>query len=157
MRKIIAIIIAIAIPVTVGALSGFFTTSEITSWYAGINKPSFNPPNWIFGPVWTLLYVLMGIASYLVWKKGTDSLEVKTALLLYGQQLFFNFWWSFIFFYLHEPGWAFAEIIFLWLLILVTIFRFSKVSKTAAWLLVPYISWVSFAAILNYAIWQLNK
>ncbi|MEO7446434.1 MAG: TspO/MBR family protein [Ferruginibacter sp.] len=155
MKKILPLALAILIPVAIGAVSGLFTTEAIGGWYRTIVKPSFNPPNWIFGPVWTLLYILMGIASWLVWKQGKNK-DVKPALTLYAIQLILNFSWSFIFFYLEQPGWAFAEIIVLWVMILLTIFAFSKHSKTAAWLMVPYISWVSFASLLNFSIWHLN-
>jgi tryptophan-rich sensory protein len=149
-------IIAIAIPLAVGFNSGFFTVTGTGSWYQTINKPSWNPPNWIFGPVWTMLYILMGIALFLVWKSGVQSPLKKAAITFFTIQMTLNFFWSLIFFNQHQIGWAFAEIIALWLMILLTIFAFARVNNTAAWLLVPYISWVSFAAILNYTIWNLN-
>jgi translocator protein len=125
-------------------------------WYQTIQKPTWNPPNWIFGPVWTTLYVMMGIALWVVWKEDT-SRELKIiAFVLFAVQLLLNFFWSFIFFKLEQPGWAFAEIVVLWVAILATIFAFGQVNKAAAWLLVPYISWVTFAGILNYTIWRLN-
>ena len=147
--------ICIAIPLALGGIAGFFTQSNISTWYDSLNTPWFNPPGWIFGPVWTLLYILMGIASYIIWMKP-KSQDRNSALGVYGVQLVFNFLWSFIFFEWHEIGWAFAEIILLWLLINLTIIQFSKISKPAAYLLLPYIAWVSFAAILNYNIWMLN-
>ena len=157
MNNTLKLIIAIAIPLAVGATSGFFTITGIESWYQTINKPSWNPPGSVFGPVWTTLYVLMGVALFLVWKSsGSDTLK-RTAITLFAIQLILNFFWSFIFFDQQQPGWAFVEIITLWFFILLTIFSFTRVSKTAAWLLVPYISWVSFAAILNYTIWKLNS
>jgi len=150
------LVIAIAIPLAVGATSSFFTVTGVESWYQTINKPSWNPPNWIFGPVWTTLYIMMGVALFLVWKSESPQVIKKTAFILFAFQLVLNFFWSLIFFKLEKPGWAFIEIIALWLLILATIFAFARVNKTAAWLLVPYISWVSFAAILNYTIWKIN-
>ena len=157
MNNTLKLIIAIAIPLAVGATSGFFTITGVESWYQTINKPSWNPPGSVFGPVWTTLYVLMGVALFLVWKSsGSDTLK-RTAITLFAIQLILNFFWSFIFFDQQQPGWAFVEIITLWFFILLTIFSFARVSKTAAWLLVPYISWVSFAAILNYTIWKLNS
>lgn len=150
------LIISILIPVLVGAISGYFTTSGVDGWYALANKPWFNPPNWIFAPVWTGLYVMMGIAFYLTWKTEADKPIKQTAIILFIAQLAANFFWSFIFFKLQQPGWAFAEIILMWVLLLLTILWFGKISSTAAWLLVPYISWVSFAAVLNYSIWKLN-
>ena len=150
------LIISILIPVLVGAISGYFTSSGVNGWYALANKPWFNPPNWIFAPVWTTLYVLMGIAFFLVWKSEPTNLIKKTAIVLFAFQLLLNFFWSFIFFKLQQPGWAFAEIILMWVMILLTILWFGKISSTASWLLVPYICWVSFASVLNYSIWRLN-
>ncbi len=157
MNNTVKLIICISIPLVIGATSGFFTASGVESWYQTINKPSWNPPNRIFAPVWTSLYIIMGIAIFLVWKANAGKELKKTAVILFAIQLLLNFCWSFIFFYQQQPGWAFVEIIALWLFILLTIFAFAKVNKTAAWLLVPYISWVSFAAILNYTIWKLNS
>ncbi|HNU87138.1 MAG TPA: tryptophan-rich sensory protein [Ferruginibacter sp.] len=150
------LIISILVPLLVGAFSGFFTSSGVNGWYATASKPWFNPPNWIFAPVWTALYILMGIALYLVWKSGADIRLKQTAIILFAVQLILNFFWSFIFFKLQLPGWAFAEIVLMWVMIFITILWFGKISAAAAWLLVPYISWVSFAAVLNYAIWKLN-
>ncbi|HMT74632.1 MAG TPA: tryptophan-rich sensory protein [Chitinophagaceae bacterium] len=157
MNNTLKLIIAVALPLVVGGLSGFFTVTGVESWYQTINKPSWNPPNWIFGPVWTTLYILMGISLFLVWKDDAAGSVKKYALLLFAAQLLLNFFWSFIFFSQQQPGWAFAEIVLLWLLIVLTIFAFARINNLAAWLLVPYISWVSFAAILNFTIWQLNK
>ncbi len=157
MSNIVKAIIAIVIPLMVGATSGFFTVTGVESWYQTIQKPSWNPPNWIFGPVWTTLYVMMGIALFLVWKEDTSEELKKIAIALFAVQLTLNFFWSFIFFNQQQPGWALVEIIAMWFFILLTIFAFAQVNKTAAWLLVPYISWVSFATILNYTIWQLNR
>ena len=148
--------ISILIPLLVGAISGFFTSSGVNGWYALANKPWFNPPNWIFAPVWTTLYVLMGIALFLVWKSDADKSIKQTAIILFTLQLALNFFWSIIFFKLQQPGWAFVEIILMWLMILLTILWFGKINATAAWLLVPYICWVSFASVLNYSIWKLN-
>ena len=156
MNNVSKLIISIALPLLVGFTSGFFTETSEGSWYQSINKPAWNPPGWLFAPVWTTLYLLMGIAFYLVWKAPAGD-NRKTAILLFAGQLLLNFFWSFIFFRLQQPGWAFVEIAVLWIAILLTIFSFATISKTAAWLLVPYISWVSFAAILNYTIWVLNK
>lgn len=155
MNKTLKLVISIALPVVVGALSGFFTTTGVGSWYQTINKPSWNPPGWIFGPVWTTLYVLMGIALYQVWRSpGTKARN--TALLFFAVQLILNFFWSFIFFNKQNIGGALMEIIVLWVFILLTIFAFARINKLAAWLLVPYISWVSFATILTYTIWKMN-
>ncbi len=150
------LVFALAITLGVGAISGFATAANINSWYADLVKPSFNPPNAIFGPVWTILYILMGISLYLIWKKPVSE-QKTTALRFFFVQLFLNFCWSFIFFYFHQTGWALTDIILLWIMIILTIFSFSKMDKTAAWLLVPYICWVSFATILNAAIFRLNS
>ena len=150
------LILSLIIPVLTGAVASFFTNAGVKTWYAVANKPSFNPPNWIFAPVWTTLYIMMGIALYLVWKKEGPEPQRKTALWWFAIQMFLNFWWSFIFFYAQQPGWALVEIVALWLAILGTIISFGKISTTAAWLLVPYLLWVSFASVLNFYIWKLN-
>ena len=150
------LIITIVVSELAGIIGSVFTTPSIPSWYAGIVKPTLNPPAWVFGPVWTTLFALMGIAAFLVWKKGLDRKGVKIALGIFLGQLVLNALWSIIFFGLHSPGGALFEMIFLWLAILATIIVFAKISKPAAWLLVPYILWVSFAMYLNYAIWALN-
>lgn len=150
------LVIAIAVSLAAGGLGSIFTSSAIPTWYATLSRPALNPPNWIFAPVWTTLFVLMGIAAFLIWKQGADKPKVREALKIFLGQLILNVLWSFIFFGLHNPGLAFLEIIFLWLAILATILSFSKISKTAAYLLIPYIAWVTFASYLNLAIWRLN-
>jgi translocator protein len=139
-----------------GAVGSVFTASSLEDWYLLLEKPVFNPPSWVFFPVWTLLYTLMGISLYIVWEKGLQNKEVKIGLIIFGIQLFLNSLWSFLFFGLRTPYYAFIEIIFLWIAILLTIFQFRKISKTASYLLVPYILWVSFASLLNYYLWILN-
>ena len=156
MNNLTKLVIAIAIPLAIGGTAGFFTATGVDSWYQTINKPSWNPPGWIFGPVWTTLYIMMGVALFFVWKSDANEQLKRTAITLFAIQLVLNFFWSFIFFKQHQPGWALVEIIVMWVFILLTIFSFAPISKTAAWLLVPYISWVSFASILNYTIWKLN-
>ncbi len=148
--------IFILIPLLVGGIATFFTTSGVNGWYAIANKPTFNPPNWFFAPVWMALYIMMGIALFLVWKSEADKALKQASLILFAVQLVVNFLWSFIFFYAKQPGWAFADIIVMWLAILFTIALFEKISSTAAWLLVPYIFWVSFASLLNFYVWQHN-
>ena len=157
MPNIFKLIIAIVISGLAGTIGSVFTAPSIPSWYAGLIKPSFNPPAWIFGLVWTTLFALMGIAAFLVWRKGLDCRKVKIALGIFIGQLVLNTLWSIIFFGLRSPGGALFEIIFLWLAIFVTIIAFAKISKPAAWLLAPYLLWVSFASYLNYSIWQLNS
>ncbi|MFA5183117.1 MAG: TspO/MBR family protein [Syntrophales bacterium] len=156
LKKIIGPLIAIAVCLGAGFVGSIFTMPSIPTWYAALNKPFFNPPNWIFGPAWTLLYILMGIAAYLIWEKGWENKEVKLSLLHFAVQLGFNVAWSIVFFNYHSPWGAFIVIVILWLLILETILRFAKLSKTAAWLLLPYILWVSFASVLNLAVALLN-
>ena len=140
----------------IGGISGSFTSASINTWYVTLNKPWFNPPNWIFAPVWTLLYIMMGIAFYLIWKTEAVNYVKQTAVILFAAQLLINFLWSLIFFYLKQPGWAMLDIILMWILIIATIFSFGKISSTAAWLMLPYICWVSFAMILNFYLWKLN-
>jgi len=122
-----------------------------------LEKPAFSPPSWIFFPVWVALYTLMGISSYIVWEKGLQQREVKIGLLIFGMQLGLNFLWSFLFFGLKSPYYAFVDIIFLWLAIFLTVIQFRKISKSTSYLLPPYIIWVSFAMLLNYYIWILNS
>jgi tryptophan-rich sensory protein len=139
-----------------GGLGAIFTAKNITVWYKTLKRPALNPPNWIFAPVWTTLYLLMAIAAWLVWRQGIGISGVIVALMVFIIQLILNVLWSAIFFAWHNPGAAFAEIVLLWLSIVLTIFEFTKISPTAAWLMLPYIAWVTFAAYLNFAIWRLN-
>ncbi len=157
MSNIGKLVIAITTPLLIGFTSGFFTITGAGTWYEKLEKPSWNPPGWLFAPVWTSLYIIMGIALFFIWKANTAIHKKNTALSLFAVQLVLNFFWSFIFFKLEEPGWALTEIFLLWVTILATIFSFAAINKLSAWLLVPYISWVTFAAILNYTIWDLNK
>lgn len=156
MNNTLKLIVAIIISELAGIIGSLFTAPSIAGWYATLTKPALNPPSWIFGPVWTTLFALMGIAAFLVWKKGLDRKDVRIALSIFIGQLALNMLWSIIFFGSQSPEAAFVEIIFLWLAILATITVFAKISKPAAWLLLPYILWVSFAAYLNYSIWILN-
>jgi len=150
------LLIAICISELAGVIGSLFTVSSIPNWYSTLAKPALNPPGWVFGPVWTTLYALMGIAAWLVWKSGWGRKEVKVALGVFGIQLFLNAAWSIIFFGLKSPGWALIDIVLLWLAIIWTIVVFYKISKPAAYLLLPYLLWVSFASYLNYSIWMLN-
>jgi len=149
-------LIAAAICLAVGFLSGFATSGSISTWYVDIVKPSFNPPNWLFAPVWTILYTLMGISAALVWHKGLEQRSVKIALSFFAIQLLLNGLWSILFFGFQQLGLAFAEILLLWSLIVLCIILFININKTAAFLLIPYLLWVTFATILNFNIWQLN-
>jgi tryptophan-rich sensory protein len=157
MKRAAGIIGAVAACELAGIIGSVFTTPSIPGWYAGIAKPSFNPPNWIFGPVWTLLYALMGLAAYLVYEKGFKRPEVKKALAVFAAQLLLNALWSIVFFGAHMILGAAVVIVLLWAMILATILLFTKISKTAAYLLVPYILWVTFAAVLNVSFYVLNR
>lgn len=148
-------LIAVTGTVGIGSLGGLFTFAEIPTWYAGLNKPAFNPPNGLFGPVWALLYTLMGISFYLIWKRPASA-ERNGSLKMFGAQFALNFCWSILFFSFHQIGLALIEIMVMWVFILLTILFFWKQSRTAALLLVPYIFWVSFATILTAAIYRLN-
>lgn len=139
-----------------GFIGSFFTTPAIPTWYATLQKPSFAPPNWVFFPVWTSLFIMMGISLFLVWQKGWEDKKVKTAIYIFAGQLILNAMWSVVFFGLRSPFLGLMEIIILWVAILATILSFMKVSKTAACLLIPYVLWVSFAAFVNFSIWRIN-
>lgn len=168
------LVISIVVSELAGIIGLVFTISAIPTWYAGLVKPALNPPAWVFGPVWTTLYALMGISLFLVWRssaKASGGLEKQHPYILenvrmlriwrigiaaFFIQLFLNTIWSIIFFGLQSPGWALVDIAALWLVIVWTMAVFYKISKPAAYLLVPYILWVSFAMYLNYAIWALR-
>lgn len=158
MNKITKIIVTVAICLAVGYFSGIETRSAILDWYPTLVKPSFNPPNWVFAPVWTMLYIMMGVAAGLVWDRFSfDKGAVKKALVFFIVQLVLNAIWSYLFFGLHNPMLAGLEIILLWLMIYETYFQFAKINKVAGYLLVPYLVWVVFAAVLNASIWWLNR
>lgn len=152
----IGLILFLALCLAAGGLGSIATTPEIDGWYQTLEKPSFTPPNYLFGPVWTTLYVLMGVAAWWVWKQDGFA-GAPLALGLFFVQLGFNVAWSWIFFAGHAPGWAFAEIILLWLVIAATLGLFLARSTLAGCLLVPYLAWVSYAGALNFAIWRLNS
>lgn len=156
LKEPIKFLISIALPQLAGFFGSYFTIDAIDGWYRTINKPSFNPPDYVFGPVWTALYLMMGIALYLVWKEGASVPRVKFAMGIFFVQLAFNSLWSLVFFGGENPGGAVFVIFILWLLILANIFAFARISKVAAYLLVPYLLWVSFATVLNFQIWMLN-
>ena len=178
-KKIIRFVVSVLLCEAAGGIGALFTTSQIPTWYAGLIKPSFNPPSAVFGPVWTGLFALMGIALFLVWQKDwqvvnpmlakgrkawnswserfwTGDLQKANILAVFGVQLGLNVLWSVIFFGLHQPGWAFFELVALWCSIVYVMVNFYRVSKPAMWLLLPYLIWVSFAGVLNYFIWVLN-
>ena len=148
--------ISIIICMSAGVLGSLFTKTGPDSWYSQLIQLNFSPPNWLFGPVWTILYILMGISLFLIWQKGLKKKDLKFAFGIFLLQLLFNAWWSILFFGLKDPKLAFVDIVILWFLIVFVIYLFSGIRKLAAWLLVPYLLWVSFATILNYGIWVLN-
>ena len=153
----IKLIVSIFICLLAGIIGSFATQSAIPTWYASLNKPSFNPPNWIFGPVWTTLYIMMGIAAFLIWRNGLNNKSVMIAISIFLIQLILNCIWSIAFFGFKSPFAGLVIIIFLWIAIVATMFAFYKISMPAMILLIPYIFWVSFAAVLNYAIYMLNR
>lgn len=164
-NNIFKLIIAIIVCEIVGIGGAFFTSPAVSStWYASLEKPFLQPPSWVFSPVWISLYAMMGIAAFLIWKNGWERKDVRMALGVFGVQLFLNAIWSIIFFGstsltingLNNIGIAFIDIILLWLAIVWTMFIFYKILKPAAYLLVPYLLWVSFASYLNYSVWMLN-
>jgi tryptophan-rich sensory protein len=147
---------AIAVCLLAGLVGSIFTAPAVPTWYAALTKPTLNPPAWLFGPVWTVLFILMGIALYLVWSKGWGQKNVQVAMTIFAVQLVLNILWSYLFFGLQAPFFALIEIILLWVAILMTIGAFYRVSIPAAALLVPYLLWVTFAAYLTYGIYALN-
>jgi tryptophan-rich sensory protein len=155
--NIVAFAIALAAPLVVAAIGGYATSSSVSTWYPTLNKPAWNPPAWVFGPVWTVLYLLMGVASWLVWRKRAEQeARVRRALGWYGLQLGLNMGWSLIFFGLQQIGLALVEIVALWSALLITTVKFGRIRRDAAWLLLPYLLWTTFATALNAAIWWLN-
>ena len=155
-KDIVKLVLSIIFCQAAGGIGSLFTAPAIPTWYASLKKPAFNPPNWLFSPVWITLFLLMGISLYLVWHKGFQTPGVKFALVVFFIQLALNTLWSILFFGAKTPFFAFLEIILLWCAILLTILLFYKISRPAALLLTPYIAWVSFAAVLNYFLWRLN-
>ena len=155
-RPVVKLLISIFVCHCAGGIGAVFTRQSIPEWYAFINKPSFNPPNWVFAPVWTILYTLMGVAMFLVWRKGLDAPGVKKALGVFLFQLALNSLWSIVFFGARSIRGAFFIILLLWLSILWTIVRFFYISRIAALLIIPYMMWVSFAVVLNMALVDLN-
>lgn len=153
--QILGLVFFLVLCLIAGWLGSIATTQEIGGWYKSLNKPTWNPPAYVFGPVWTTLYVLMALAVWLVWKKKGFG-EAKLELGLFGVQLLLNVAWSWIFFHFHQPGWAFVELVVLWVTIVTTTLMFFRVSKVAGGLMLPYLGWVTFASVLNFTIWQLN-
>ena len=156
LKKILQVLASILIVWVIGILGSIATATSVKTWYLTINKPAFNPPGSLFGPVWSVLYTLMGIALYLIWKSPADNKYRKTALIFFAIQLVLNGTWSLLFFGMQNPLLAFIDIVILWIFIVLSIVYFYKISKAAAFLLLPYIAWTSFAAVLNFFLWRLN-
>jgi tryptophan-rich sensory protein len=155
MPKPIKLIIAILLPMVIGGFSGFLTANSINDWYTTLQQPSFNPPNWVFGPVWTTLYLIMGISLYRIWILPVSE-ERNFAIVVFFGQMILNFFWSLIFFRWHLIGTALAEIILMWVMIATMIHLFKKLDKVAGIMNVPYLLWVTFASALNAAYFVLN-
>ncbi len=147
---------AVVLCVGAGGVGGIATARSVKTWYPTLKKPPFNPPSGIFGPVWTLLYLMMSVSLWLTWRKKSEDAQIDPALRLFALQLILNVLWSFIFFRLRSPRGAFVEIVILWVAIVLTIRAMAQVSRVAALLMLPYLLWVSFASVLNLAIWRLN-
>ena len=154
-RQTLGLVVFLILCLGVGALGGMATAPEIAGWYCTLNKPAWNPPSWIFGPVWTTLYIMMGVSAWLVWRQGGVQ-KHRIPLAAFAVQLLLNLAWSWIFFNMHQIGGALAEIAVLWISILLTGMLFYRESKLASGLLVPYLCWVSFATLLNFTLWKLN-
>ena len=154
--QIFKLIVSIILPLGLGAIAGIFTAQSVPEWYATLNRPPFNPPNWIFGPVWTTLYMLMGISLFLIWKQDVST-ERNLAILVFMLQLLLNFGWSFIFFYFNMIGFALIEIILLWISIVIMLVLFYKIKPMASYINIPYLLWVTFATVLNGSYYFLNR
>ncbi|MCE1246589.1 MAG: tryptophan-rich sensory protein [Firmicutes bacterium] len=150
------LVLCIFLCLSAGFIGSFFTAPAIPGWYASLVKPAFNPPSFVFAPVWTILYILMGISLWMIIREGMDNPKVRTAVILFGVQFLLNIIWSPVFFGLKAPSAAFLIIFVLWWAILANMISFYKIKKQAGLILLPYLLWVSFASILNYAIWRLN-
>lgn len=159
MNRWLALAISLIACLSAGLLGTFATTQGIPVWYQTLNKPSWNPPNWLFGPVWTLLYVMMGTAAWMIWEASSEQSRGRRtlALMVFAGQLILNALWSWLFFGWRLVGVAAGEIGLLWLMTAATLWIFFKIRKAAGWLLVPYLAWLTFAGALNIAIWRLNS
>jgi tryptophan-rich sensory protein len=157
MKNFWKLIVSLLITFAAAAIGSLATFNSIPTWYQTLNPTAITPPNWVFGPAWTLLYILMAIALFLVWCEGWDKQAVRQGFVLFINQLILNAMWSIIFFAQHQIFFAFIEIIILWATILLTIIWFSKASKIAAWLMAPYLAWVTFAGILNFLVYLANR
>jgi translocator protein len=148
---------AVAACEAAGGIGAFLSREGLQEWYPKLQKPSFNPPDWVFGPTWTLLYALMGTSLWLAEERDEDGAAKWTSRVFFGAQLLLNVLWTYVFFGRRAPGWALVEVLVLIAAIAATVASFSKVSRTAAVLLVPYLLWTGFASVLNFSIWRLNR
>ena len=153
--EILKLIASLAIPLAIGTTAGILTSAGTSGWLDSLNSPSFRPPNWIFGPVWALLYLIMGLSLFLIWRQKANK-QRKQAIIVFFIQLAFNFFWSFIFFYYHQIGLALSEILVLWISIVGMLVLFYKIKPLAAYINIPYLLWVTFASVLNGAYYFLN-
>jgi tryptophan-rich sensory protein len=153
--NIIKFTLSLLLPLTAGSVAGIFTAQAVPEWYASLNKPSFSPPNWVFGPVWTTLYILLGISFFLVWKEKPGKVRNR-AIKIFSIQMVLNFAWSFLFFYFNMIGVALIEIILLWMSIAAMLYLFNKIKPLAAYINIPYLLWVTFATVLNAGYYFLN-
>jgi translocator protein len=154
-NSLLMLALLVGICLAVGGFGALFTSGSVREWYPMIRKPSWNPPSWVFGPVWTILYLIMGTAAWIVWCRRNEA-EIKSALILFAVQLILNGAWSPLFFGLRNPLAGLLDIVPLWAAILATLILFWRISPTAGWLMTPYLLWVSFATALNFAIWKNN-
>ena len=154
--QIFKLLASLALPLVLGAIAGLFTAEAVPEWYETLNRPPFNPPNWLFGPVWTTLYMLLGISLFLIWKQSASK-ERNLAIFVFLLQQALNFGWSFIFFYFNMIGFALIEIILLWISIIVMLVLFYKIKPMTAYINIPYLIWVTFATILNASYYILNR
>lgn len=155
-NQILKLAASLLLPLAVGGIAGIFTTAAIPGWYASLNQPSFSPPNWIFGPVWTTLYILLGISFFMIWKLPASK-QRNQAILIFMVQLLLNFCWSFFFFYFKMIGIALVDIVALWITIIIMLVSFYKLKPLAAFINIPYLLWVTFASALNAAYFLLNR
>ncbi len=154
--QISKLFVSLLLPLGIGAIAGIFTAKDIPEWYATLHQPTFNPPNWVFGPVWTTLYILLGISFFMVWKLEANK-ERNRAILIFIAQLLLNFAWSFFFFYFKRIGVALIDIVALWLMIVVMLVHFHRLKPLAMYINIPYLLWVAFATALNVAYFWLNR
>jgi len=156
MKKTTVLILFLLLTFGIAAFGSYFTVSSVSTWYVTLKKPSFSPPGWLFGPVWTVLYISIALSGWFIWMEGSKK-NIKAVMIFFFIQLFLNALWSPLFFGMQKPGWAFGEICLLWLSIGIYLFLSRRISTKAFLLFLPYWAWVSYASVLNFFIWQLNR